>query len=234
MNKQTDLVLTVDPKSVFAESIKNIRTNLQFSSIDSDIKTILVTSPEVGNGKSFITANLAVAYAQDGKRVLLIDCDLRRGRQHAIFDIDNSPNGGYSSLILNYKQDVKLTRYIIKTKVKGVDLIPTGQVPPNPLELLTSKNNEKVLNELRKHYDVILLDTPPILGVSDTQVMTKFSDVNVLVVNSDKTKIELIERCKKVFAAANSKIDGVIINKANIKTSNYSSYYVNSYYEEDK
>lgn len=231
--KETELLINVNPNSMFSESIKSIRTNLQFSAIDKEIKTILITSPEPGNGKSFISANLAGAYAQEGKKVLIIDCDLRRGRQHNIFEIENPSNGGYSNLILNYKEEIKLTRYVTKTEIKGIDIIPTGQTPPNPLELLTSKNNEKVIKELRKHYDVIILDCPPILGISDTQIMTKHSDANILVVTSGKTTIESVERCKKVFEAANSKIDGVIINSASVKGSSYNSYYASPYYSSD-
>ena len=231
--KETELLINVNPNSMFSESIKSIRTNLQFSAIDKEIKTILITSPEPGNGKSFISANLAGAYAQEGKKVLIIDCDLRRGRQHNILEIENPSNGGYSNLILNYKEEIKLTRYVTKTEIKGIDIIPTGQTPPNPLELLTSKNNEKVIKELRKHYDVIILDCPPILGISDTQIMTKHSDANILVVTSGKTTIESVERCKKVFEAANSKIDGVIINSASVKGSSYNSYYASPYYSSD-
>ena len=143
MKDNADLMLLNNPNSMFSESIKSIRTNLQFSGIDKELKTILVTSPEAGNGKSFISANLACAYAQDGKKVLIVDCDLRRGRQHNIFEVDNIPTGGYSNLILNFRNEIKVTRYITKTKIKGIDLITTGQTPPNPLELLTSKNNER-------------------------------------------------------------------------------------------
>lgn len=226
----SDLIININPKSMFSESIKSIRTNLQFSAIDKELKTILLTSPEAGNGKSFVSANLAVAYAQDGKRVLIIDCDLRRGRQHAIFNVMNQTNGGYSNLILNYKEEVKLSRYVVKTEVKNIDLIPTGPTPPNPIELLASHNNERVIGELRQHYDIIILDCPPVLGISDTSIMTKFSDANILVVSSGETPIELVERSKKTFETANSKIDGVIINKASVKGSSYYSYYANDYY----
>ena len=226
----SDLIININPKSMFSESIKSIRTNLQFSAIDKELKTILLTSPEAGNGKSFVSANLAVAYAQDGKRVLIIDCDLRRGRQHAIFNVMNQTNGGYSNLILNYKEEVKLSRYVVKTEVKNIDLIPTGPTPPNPIELLASHNNERVIGELRQHYDIIILDCPPVLGISDTSIMTKFSDANILVVSSGETPIELVERAKKTFETANSKIDGVIINKASVKGSSYYSYYANDYY----
>ena len=104
----TDLVINVNPKSIFSEAIKTIRTNLAFSMIDKEMKTILLTSPQSGDGKSFITANLAVAYAQEDKKVLVVDCDLRKGRQHEIFEVMNLTSGGYSNLILNYKDDMMI------------------------------------------------------------------------------------------------------------------------------
>lgn len=230
----SDLIININPKSMFSESIKGIRTNLQFSAVDKEVKTILITSAQAGNGKSFISANLAAAYGQDGKRVLIIDCDLRRGRQHGIFNVMNSTTGGYSNLILNYKDGVKLTRYIVKTTVKNIDLIPTGPTPPNPIELLASKNNGEVIKELREYYDIIILDCPPILGISDTQVMTKYADANLIIVAAGDTTVELLERCKKTFETTKSKIDGVIINKASIKGSIYSSYYASDYYSSGK
>ncbi len=230
MNKDTELIVTLNSRSMFSEAIKTIRTNLQFASVDKGLKTILITSPEAGNGKSFIAANLAAAYAQDGKKVLIIDCDLRRGRQHEIFNIINQTNAGYSNLILNYKEEIKLSRYVIRTSVKNIDLIPTGPTPPNPIELLSSRNNETVLEELQYHYDIVILDCPPVLGLSDTLIMSKFSDVNLVIVASNDTPIEYLERVKKAFEAANSKIDGVVINKANVKGNIYNSYYANDYY----
>lgn len=229
-----DLVINVNPKSLFSESIKSIRTNLQFSSVDKDLKIILNTSPEPGDGKSFITANLAVAYGQEAKKVLIIDCDLRRGRQHEIFNVINTTNGGYSNLILNYKEGIKLSRYIVKTDVKNVDLIPIGPIPPNPLELLSSKNNEELINDLKDYYDIIILDCPPVLGMSDTLVLTKYSDANLLVVSSAHTHIETLEKAKKQFEQVNTKISGVIINKANLKGSSYHSYYTSDYYSSNE
>lgn len=232
MNQNQDLIININPKSLFSESVKSIRTNLQFSSVDKELKVILNTSPEAGDGKSFISANLAIAYGQDGKKVLIIDCDLRRGRQHEIFGVVNTTNGGYSNLILNYKDEIKLSRYIIKTEIKNVDLIPIGPTPPNPLELLSSKNNGELLAELRNYYDIIILDCPPVLGMSDTLVLTKHSDANLIVVSNGKTHMETLEKTKKQFEQANAKISGVIVNKANVKGSSYHSYYTNDYYTE--
>ncbi len=232
MNQNQDLIININPKSLFSESVKSIRTNLQFSSVDKELKVILNTSPEAGDGKSFISANLAIAYGQDGKKVLIIDCDLRRGRQHEIFGVVNTTNGGYSNLILNYKDEIKLSRYIIKTEIKNVDLIPIGPTPPNPLELLSSKNNGELIAELRNYYDIIILDCPPVLGMSDTLVLTKHSDANLIVVSNGKTHMETLEKAKKQFEQANAKISGVIVNKANVKGSSYHSYYTNDYYTE--
>lgn len=227
MKENNDLIININPKSMFSESIKTIRTNLQFSSVDKELKVILNTSPEAGDGKSFISANLAVAYGQEGKKVLIIDCDLRRGRQHEIFNVANNANGGYSNLILNYKEQIKLSRYILKTGIKNVDLIPIGPTPPNPVELLSSKNNEELIEELRKYYDIIILDCPPVIGMSDTIILTKLSDANMVVVSNGKTHFETLEQAKKAFEAANSKITGVIINKANLKNNGYYGYYTN-------
>lgn len=231
MNQSTDLFVNINPKSMFSESIKSIRTNLQFASVDKKLKVLLNTSPEPGDGKSFITANLAVAFGQEGKKVLIIDCDLRRGRQHNIFNVVNPTNGGYSNLILNYKEDVKLSRYIIKTEIKNIDLLPTGPTPPNPIELLASKNNEELINELKEIYDIVILDCPPILGLSDTSILTKYSDANLLVVSNGRTQFDLVVKAKKQFEASNSKIDGVVINRAVVKGNSYHSYY---YTEEDE
>ena len=228
----TDLIINVNPKSIFSEAIKTIRTNLAFSNIDKDMKVILNTSPQAGDGKSFITANLAVAYAQEDKKVLVIDCDLRKGRQHEIFEVMNLTSGGYSNLILNYKDDIKLDEYIVQTTNKNIDLLPTGPTPPNPVELLASTKNKKLMTKLRKQYDIILLDCPPVLGLSDTMILTKYSDANIVVVSNRKTKIENLDKAKKVFAQANANITGVVINRASVKDNSYYSYYSNEYYGE--
>lgn len=230
--KSTDLIINVNPKSIFSESIKTIRTNLAFAAIDNKMKVLLNTSPEAGDGKSFISANLAVAYAQEGKKVLIVDCDLRKGRQHEIFDIVNSTTGGYSNLILNYQGFVDLNSYIIPTQNQNVSLLPTGPTPPNPVELLSSENNAKLIQKLREFYDVVILDCPPVIGLSDTLIMTKYSDANIVVVSNKKTKLENLERTKKMFAQANAKITGVVVNKASVKDNGYYGYYCKDYYGE--
>ena len=221
-----DLFLTNDPKSAFSESIKSVKTNLEFSSVNKKIKTILVTSPEPGDGKSFIAANLALAYAMDHKKVLIIDCDLRRGRQNKIWGLKNNPNKGYTNLILNCsKNNLDINKYIEPTGRKNLFLLPNGPTPPNPIELLSSSNNAKLLEKLKSMCDVVILDCPPVIGLSDTLILTKYSDANIVTISNKKTKLESLKEVKKNIEKANSNITGVIVNKVNKKKSSYYGYY---------
>ena len=233
--KSKDLVITKNPKSLFAESIRTIRTNIAFASLDKEIKIIINTSPEAGDGKSFVTANLAIAYAQEGKKVLLIDADLRRGRQHEIFEVMNVTSGGYTNLMLNYKEGIDFNKYIFPTFDKNIDLLPTGPTPPNPVELLGSENNKRLLDRLKKKYDLIIMDCTPIIGLSDAMILSTLSDINLMTVSVKKTRMENLERAKKLLEQANAKIDGVILNKSQPSGNHYYSYYYNNdYYGNDK
>ena len=223
--EKTELLVNHNPKSSFSESIKTVRTNLQFSLVNSNVKVILLTSPEPGDGKSFVSANLAAAFAQANKKVLLIDSDLRKGRQHKIFNIKNDRSKGYSNLILSSKDEHTINSFIEHTEIENLDLLPTGAMPPNSSELLASINNKELITKLRKMYDIIILDCAPVLGLNDTLVMTKLSDVNVVVVTKRKTKIELLDQVKKSFEKVNSKINGVILNRVKQEDNSYYGYY---------
>lgn len=219
--KDRELEILKRPKSFFSESIRNIRTYLTVSSM----KTILNTSAEIGDGKSFVTANLAVAFAQDDKKVLVIDANFRKGRQHEIFHVENVITGGYSNLISNYDDKIDFEHYICETKVPGLDILPTGPLPENPVELLESKDNQKLLQKLKKRYDVILLDCPPVLDFSDAVVLAPIVDARVVTVFEKKTKMENVEKVKKLFDQLGLKIDGIILNHATTSGNNYYGYY---------
>lgn len=223
--KNKELLVSSNPKSAFSESIKTIRTNLQFLLVGADSKVILLTSPEPGDGKSFVSANLAIAFTQENKRVLLIDSDLRKGRQHRLFKVENDKSKGYSNLILSSKDDNTIMSFIVKTGIKNLDLLPSGAYPPNPSELLSSSNNRELISKLRNMYDIIILDCAPVLGLNDTLVMTKLSDVNAVVVTNKKTKLEDLDQVNKNFNRVNAKIDGVILNKVKQKDISYYGYY---------
>lgn len=216
-----------NPKSSFGEAIKSIRTNLQFSSVDKEKQVILITSPQPSDGKSTISSNLAGAYAQDNKKVLIIDCDLRKGRQKEIFQV-SSKSLGYTNMILNYIDDehnYNINDYIVKSGIENIDLVPNGPIPPNPIELLDSEKNSELISRLKEIYDIIILDCPPVLGLSDTLIMTKYSDANLVVVSKGKTKLEFLAEVKKSFEKANTSITGVIINKVKQKHNSYYGYY---------
>ena len=225
MARNKDLIITRNPKSLFAESIRSIRTNLSFSSLDKEIKIIINTSPEAADGKSFVTANLALAYAQENKRVLLIDADLRRGKQHEIFSVMNLTGGGYSNMMLNFKENMEFEKYIQETSYDNLDILTTGPMPPNPVELLGSDNNKKLLEKLKKKYDLIIMDCAPIIGLSDSLILATLSDINLITVSAKKTKMENLEKVKKTFEQNNLKINGVILNKAEVQGNSYYSYY---------
>ena len=232
-SRSKDLVIKKNPKSLFSESIRSIRTNIAFASLDKDVKVIINTSPEAGDGKSFVTANLAVAYAQEDKKVLLIDADLRRGKQHEIFEVMNITSGGYSNLMLNYKDNIDFSKYIFPTHDKNIDLLPTGPTPPNPVELLGSEKNKLLLEKLKKKYDLIIMDCAPIIGLSDSLILATLSDINLLTVSAKKTRMENLERVKKLFDQSGIKIDGVIFNKAQVSGNGYYSYYYSDDYYGD-
>lgn len=220
-NRKVELLAQKYPKSVVSESIKTLRTNLQFSSVDEDIKTILITSSIPGEGKSFISANLAISFAQTDKRVLIVDCDMRKGRQHRIFKLSNSK--GLSNLLIddmtNYKD------YINKTSVDGVHVITRGTVPPNPSELLNSKKNADLIRVLKAKYDVIIYDGVPCNGLPDSIIMSKLVD-KVLIVSSDSmTPKSVLESTKKQLESVNAPIAGDVLNNVNRKNSTYGKYY---------
>lgn len=220
-NRKVELLAQKYPKSVVSESIKTLRTNLQFSSVDEDIKTILITSSIPGEGKSFISANLAISFAQTDKRVLIVDCDMRKGRQHRIFKLSNSK--GLSNLLIDDMTNLK--DYINKTSVPGVHVITRGTVPPNPSELLNSKKNSDLLRVLKAKYDVIIYDGVPCNGLPDSIIMSKLVD-KVLIVSSDSmTPKSVLESTKKQLESVNAPIAGDVLNNVNRKNSTYGKYY---------
>lgn len=227
-----ELLIAKHPKSVVSESIKELRTNLQFSSVDDQMKTILVTSSLPGEGKSFVSANLAIAFAQLGKRVLLVDCDMRKGRQHKIFKIPNT--NGLSDLLLD---DVKsMNKYISKdiesAKVDKLSIITRGTVPPNPSELLNSKKNKMLVKLLKERYDFVIFDGAPCNGLTDSIIMSTLVDQVVIVTSEGDTPKEMLEETKKSLENVNAPIAGVILNNINRKGSAYGRYY--RYYESNK
>ncbi len=225
-NSNIELVVDKKPKAYVSENIRTLRTNLQFASIDEQIKTLLVTSTLPGEGKSFISANLAVSFAQAGKRVLLIDCDLRKGRQHKIFNVTNKK--GLSTLLL--KDINKYPNYINSTNINNLYLLTRGILPPNPSELLSSKKNEILLNELKEQFEIIILDGAPCSGLSDSLILSSIVDKVLIVSSVNYTPKTELKNTKKALENVGADIAGCIINNIKARKDGYSSSYYYTYY----
>jgi len=217
-----ELIINSDPKSAMSEAIRTLRTNLQFSSVDKKIRTILVTSSVPGEGKSFIAANLATAFANSGSKVLLVDCDIRKGRQHRIFGSHNKK--GLSNLLLdNVKENYK--EYINETVVKNLHTIYKGMTPPNPSELLNSDKNKTLVSILAENYDIVIFDGAPINGIPDSLIMSTLVDGVIVVTACKETPISLVEETKRNLVNVNANILGVVLNRVTGKNSKYYGNY---------
>lgn len=230
-NDKTELIVNKYPKSLVSEGIKSLRTNLSFSSVDSELKTLLITSSVPGEGKSFVSSNLATAFAQAGKKVLLIDCDMRKGRLHKIFSISNEK--GLSNLLVESNFEKVYNSYIKSTKVKKLYVLPCGTIPPNPSELLNSGKNKKLIEFLSTKYDLIIFDGVPCNGIPDSLIMSTLVDKTLIVSSEGVTPKELLNNTKKSLDNVNANIAGVIINKVNTSGSRYYGKYYSYYGEKE-
>ena len=217
----SELVVEKYPKSIVSENIKSLRTNLQFTAIDKNLKTILVTSTNASEGKSFVSANLAISFAQAEKKVLLVDCDLRKGRVHRLFDVPNTD--GLSNLLTDDLDN--LPHYIHSTGVDNLDIITCGTYPPNPSELLASKKNKRLLTSLRHRYDIIIFDGAPIGGLADSVILSSLMDETIIVVKDGNTSKSDLMAAKGELEKVGAKVAGIVFNMVNRKSSKYYSYY---------
>lgn len=218
-----ELVIHNKPKSNISEDIRTIRTNLQFTSSDEESKVILVTSSVPGEGKSFISSNLACAFAQTGESTLLIDSDLRLGRVHKIFGVSNQK--GLSNLLVG-QNVVDCAEYIKKTSIPDLYVIPRGTVPPNPSELLNSSNTKKIIKFLKENFDHIIFDGVPINGLPDSLIVASLVDRVVIVSSVGYTKIDELNETKKALEKIDANIAGIVVNKTQqTKRGKYSNYY---------
>lgn len=219
----SELIVERTPKAIVSENIKSLRTNLQFTAVDKEIESILVTSTNAGEGKSFVSANLAVSFAQADKKVLLVDCDLRKGRLHRIFGIPNT--GGLSNLLTGDLRN--LGRYIRPSKIKNLDLITCGTYPPNPSELLASRKNKRLIKILCDHYDVVILDGAPVGGLADSVILSSFVDETLIVVKDSTTNKSDLVAAKDALEKVGANVAGAVFNMVNKRSS---KYYNNYYY----
>jgi capsular exopolysaccharide synthesis family protein len=202
------LITLSDPRAPASEAYRTLRTNIQFSSLEKPLQTLLVTGVDAGAGKSTTLANLAVVIAQGGKHVLMVDCDLRRPTLHKLFGLPSEP--GLTTAILDSNSQVARQ----STSVDGLELVASGPLPPNPSELLGSHQLENILKQLASSVDIVLLDAPPIVAVSDAAVLATKVDGVILVVSAGKTKRDMARRAKSLLERVNAHILGVVLNNA--------------------
>lgn len=217
-----ELIVFSKPKSNISEDIRTIRTNLKFTAND-DAKVLLVTSSVPGEGKSFISANLAAAFAQTGEKVLLVDADLRLGRVHKIFN--QSATKGFSNMLISGTSE-DLPEYIKKTTIPNLYIVSRGTVPPNPSELLNSSSCKKLVNIFRENFDRVIFDGVPVNGLPDSLVLANLVDRVIIVTTIGYTSIDELNQTKKALEQIDANIAGVIVNKApTTKRGKYSNYY---------
>jgi capsular exopolysaccharide synthesis family protein len=220
VERQRPVIMDVNPKSPISEAYRTLRTNIEFSSFDDELKTIMITSAQPAEGKTTTAVNLAVAFAQTEKKVLLIDADLRKPTIHHIFSKHN--RGGLTNIISNRYQVREL---IQETHIDNLSVITSGPIPPNPSEMLASNRMGEVIQELKQMYDIIVIDTPPALAVTDAQIMATKCDGVLLVANAGKVKRQALKRVKDGLDHVKARLLGVVLNNIKRKKGDDHYYY---------
>ncbi|MCP4405197.1 MAG: polysaccharide biosynthesis tyrosine autokinase [bacterium] len=236
---QPETIVASAPKSIVSEAYRSLRTNISFAALPEETTrasqsglALLVTSSEASEGKSCTVANLGIAIAQSGKKTLIVDCDFRKPVMHRIFQINTKE--GFSDALTAAKQakqtQNKHTRGSIKrTTVPNLDIIPCGAIPPNPSELLSSELTRMAVESLKKKYDLILLDSPPVNVVTDSVILSRIVDGTVMVIRAGKTKRELVKRGKEQLQQAGAEVLGGVLNYVDVQKNKYYYYYAYHY-----
>ena len=224
---QRYLITREEPKSPISESYRTLRTNILYSQADKKIKSILVSSPSPGEGKTTTVANLSITFANMGKRTLLLDTDLRRPVIHRVFGLKKEP--GISHYLSENLED--FDSLIQQTDVENLWVVPAGVTPPNPSELMGSKKMAKLIDRLEKEWDIILLDSPPLVAVTDASMISKAIDAMIMVVKAAETDREAFRRAIKSLIAIQVPLSGVVVNGISRRTSKDTYYYYYQYYQ---
>ena len=211
------------PKSIASEAYRTLRTNIDFSSLDKEVQTLLVTSSIPGEGKSTTAVNLGAAISNTGRKVLIVDADLRNPVQHKFFDFSNSK--GLTSLMID--DTLELINVVRKTDVEDFFILTSGPIPPNPAEILTSRKMRNFIKRLTGMYDMVIIDSPPVIAVSDASILASYTDGVVLVVGSGLASRDEARHARDQLQKVKANLLGVVLNKMPL---NGSGYYYNYYY----
>ena len=228
-----EVITQLDPKSPVAEVFRALRTNLQFMNRFGKTQTILLTSTVQAEGKSWVSANLATAFAQTGRKVVIVDADMRKPRQHKIFSVKMCPGlSNYLSEIneLGRREKFEYTDCIQKTEVENLYLLPSGNIPPNPSELLLTEKIEELMKELSNEFEVVIFDGAPCLLVTDSTIISRLVDSTVLVVSQKYTKTDDLKEANKRIKSVGGKLVGVVLNRVEVSNKKYADkyYYANT------
>jgi len=250
-----ELIVDNDPKSPISEVFRTLRTNIQFMNENGKLNTLLVTSTMPGEGKTWISSNLAVTFAQAGKVVVLVDSDMRKGRLHEVFGVSQSL--GLSNYLSGFEEYVdtekipiikrfyesnddieddvaKLARYLKKTDIENLYVLPAGVVPPNPSELLGTDKMPELLERLKRFCDLVIIDGTPCKLVTDSLILTHLVDSTVVITADKKTKKDELNRVIDNIQKVGGKISGIVVNKVQTSASKYSKYGDTYYYYGEK
>lgn len=215
-----DIIVThSDPKSTVSEAFRNLRTNVHYTNVDKEIKVLQITSSVQSEGKSTVSANYAVTVAQGGKKVLLMDCDLRKPQVHKLFNVNNKT--GLSNILVG---DASTEHNIQKTKVENLFILTSGPIPPNPSEMLDSRRMKELMESVADYFDMVVVDSPPILPVTDGLILSKIADGTLLVVSLGSTQKEALKKTVEALENIDANIIGTVVNKASTRSRYYAQY----------
>ena len=219
------LISIKNPKSPISEAYRGIRTSIEFSNVDEDLKTIVVTSTKQNEGKSTVLANLAVSFANLDKKVLILEGDLRNPSVHKMFGVSNIR--GITDVLVSNKNFAECVHC---TDVNNLHILTGGPIPPNPSEMLASKKMNEFVESLKEHYDYIFIDAPPIGVVTDAGIISTYTDGCIFVVGANDVDIEHAKIAKEKLESIGANILGTVLNKMELTGTD--NYYYNYYYQE--
>ncbi|MER2041351.1 CpsD/CapB family tyrosine-protein kinase [Desemzia incerta] len=221
MKERPGLVVSSKPNSVVSEQFRTIRTNIQFSMVDERLQSLVITSAGPGSGKSIISANLAATFASEDKKVLLVDADLRKPTVHKTFRVRN--NDGLTTLLTD--RGVSVEDMVYRTHISGLYVLTSGAIPPNPAELLGSKRMDELMKEFEDKFDFVIYDMPPILAVTDAQVMASKVDGTIFVLPKGQATKEAVFKAKELLNLVDANVLGAIFNRVEKSNDHYYYYY---------